>query len=305
MKLFGRRRKDFAIVEDELLRMNQQLEATRELLSRVQQDLADANSELARSQAMQLVEANEELVLFAMRSQQKADTAEAALDAVARSAELDGLTALPNRAVLLDRFTNAIELARRHAMRSALLFIDLNHFKQVNDRYGHAVGDQVLQLVAHRLASTVRSSDTVSRHGGDEFLVLLFEVARAADAALMAEKIVAALAVPAQLAGHTFTLKASIGISIFPDDGDDPATLIGHADAAMYRAKRHGLNSFVFHASSNEMPIAQARPPATHDTEDEPKTLYEMALAEHERRAAVLREANEQLVLTLLKGQGR
>src|SRR5687767_13783625 len=122
---------------------------------------------------------------------------------------------------------------------------DLDNFKQINDTLGHAFGDQVLKLAASRLASSVRAVDTVSRHGGDEFLILLAEVALASDAEAIADKLRAALAEPGLVGDHVVRLSASIGISLYPDDAEDADTLIELADAAMYRAKRHGLQSVV------------------------------------------------------------
>jgi diguanylate cyclase (GGDEF)-like protein len=170
-----------------------------------------------------------------------------------------------------------------------------------NQRHAHAFGDQVLKLVAHCLASSVRESDTVSRHGGDEFLILLTEVSQASDAVLIAEKVLAALGVPSRVGDHVLRLTASIGISIYPDDGEDAATLIDRADAAMYRAKRHTPGSFVFHG---EQPTSErsVEPPALKSLQD-PLTHYEVALTEHDRRHQQLREANEQLVLAALSAQ--
>ena len=129
-----------------------------------------------------LVKANERLILESLRAQVEAESAMQALHEVSHRAEHDPLTELPNRVLLLDRFEQAIASAKRHGSRLALLFMDLNEFKQINDTHGHGTGDQVLKLVAQRLASSVREADTVSRHGGDEFLILLTEVSQASDA---------------------------------------------------------------------------------------------------------------------------
>jgi diguanylate cyclase (GGDEF)-like protein len=125
-----------------------------------------------------------------------------------------------------------------------VLFLDLDGFKHINDSLGHEIGDKVLQLVAQRLVACVRTSDTVSRHGGDEFVILLSEVAQSGDAAISAEKILAALAMPHAISDHNVHLSASIGISIYPQDGHDADTLIKNADAAMYLAKRKGSNNY-------------------------------------------------------------
>jgi diguanylate cyclase (GGDEF)-like protein len=212
-------------------------------------------------EAVQLLEANEQLVLSALRIQMDADSAaEAAAHALkeaSRSVELDALTGLPNRALLLDRLAQAIAGARRRRARSALLFVDLNNFKQINDTLGHAAGDQALRLAAARLASSVRATDTVSRHGGDEFVILLADVAAASDALAIAQKLSAALGAPSRVGDQMIRLTASIGISLYPDDGEDAATLIERADVAMYRAKRQGLHSLVFrHEYSADPPHA-------------------------------------------------
>ncbi|MGZ5175579.1 MAG: diguanylate cyclase domain-containing protein [Burkholderiales bacterium] len=161
-------------------------------------------------------------------------------------AEHDALTDLPNRVLLNDRLTQAIALARRHDKKVALLFLDLDHFKTVNDSLGHAAGDKLLQSVAARLTACVRTSDTVSRRGGDEFLVLLSEIVGIYDATRFAEKISAALAMPQLISGQELRITASIGISIYPDHGETVEKMVHHADVAMYHAKAHGRNQYHF-----------------------------------------------------------
>jgi diguanylate cyclase (GGDEF)-like protein len=129
----------------------------------------------------------------------------------------------------------------------AVLFMDLDGFKRINDVLGHPAGDELLHSVSRRLVTCVRASDTVSRQGGDEFVVLLSEIEHAADAALAAEKVLSALAPPHRVAGQELSLTASIGISIYPDHGADAETLIRCADAAMYHAKGKGRNTFRFY----------------------------------------------------------
>ena len=165
---------------------------------------------------------------------------------VTHLAEHDFLTDLPNRLLLNDRLTQAIAMASRHGYHLAVLFLDLDRFKQVNDSLGHVIGDALLQSVAGRLVPCVRSSDTVSRQGGDEFVVLLSEIEHADDAAASAQKIIAALIAPHEIAQHQLHVTATIGISIYPDDGVDAATLINSADTAMYHAKERGRNNYQF-----------------------------------------------------------
>jgi diguanylate cyclase (GGDEF)-like protein/PAS domain S-box-containing protein len=161
-------------------------------------------------------------------------------------AQHDSLTNLPNRTVLNDRLAQAIALAHRHAQQLAVLFLDVDRFKQINDSLGHEIGDRLLRESAQRLHTCVRNTDTVSRHGGDEFVVLLSEVAHAADAAVCAEKLLLALSAPYYIDGRTLHLTASIGIAAYPDDGTDAQTLMKHADFAMYHAKDVGRNNYQF-----------------------------------------------------------
>ena len=156
-------------------------------------------------------------------------------------AQHDGLTDLPNRALLSDRLSQALGLAGRHpGKKLAVLFVDVDHFKQVNDTLGHAVGDELLQSVARRLLTCVRRSDTVSRHGGDEFVVLLPEINHLQDAATVAGKILAVLRAPHRIGDHLLRLTGSIGIALSPDAGSDGEHLLHCADLAMYRAKADG-----------------------------------------------------------------
>jgi len=161
-------------------------------------------------------------------------------------AQHDSLTGLPNRTLLNDRLTQSMALVQRHHKKLAVLFLDLDRFKQINDTLGHDVGDQLLQSVAHRLVSSVRGSDTVSRQGGDEFIILLSEIAAAQDSALSAAKILLTLSAPHRIEQHSLSISASIGIVIYPDDGTDVETLMKHADFAMYHAKDHGRNNYQF-----------------------------------------------------------
>jgi diguanylate cyclase (GGDEF)-like protein/PAS domain S-box-containing protein len=161
-------------------------------------------------------------------------------------AQHDFLTNLPNRVLLNDRISQAIASAKRSNTNPVLLFLDLDKFKHINDSLGHAVGDQLLQAVSERLVHCVRTSDTVSRHGGDEFVILLADERRPHDAALAAEKILLALSMPFLIDGQQLHTSTSIGISVFPLDGMDAAALIKNADTAMYHAKERGRNNYQF-----------------------------------------------------------
>jgi diguanylate cyclase (GGDEF)-like protein/PAS domain S-box-containing protein len=159
-------------------------------------------------------------------------------------AQHDFLTDLPNPVLFDDRITQAIALARRHDQQLAVLFLDLDRFKDVNDSLGHDTGDQLLKSVAQRLKACVRGSDSVCRKGGDEFVVLLSEITHAEHAARSAEKIIAAVTAAHRIAGQELTVTASIGIGIYPRDGADAETLLKSADAAMYQAKAAGRNQY-------------------------------------------------------------
>ncbi len=159
-------------------------------------------------------------------------------------AQHDTLTDLPNRTLLKDRLAQAIAIAHRNDTHVGVMFLDLDNFKYINDSLGHTVGDKLLQSVAARLLASVRSSDTVSRQGGDEFVLLLSEIKRAADAGFAAGKIHISLAAPHHLDQHDLSITASIGVSTYPEDGDDAETLLKKADTAMYQAKQKGRDRY-------------------------------------------------------------
>jgi diguanylate cyclase (GGDEF)-like protein/PAS domain S-box-containing protein len=158
----------------------------------------------------------------------------------------DYLTDLPNRMLLDDRLAQAIAAARRRQQQLAVLFVDVDRFKHVNDSLGHAIGDELLQSIAGRLVASVRGSDTVSRQGGDEFVILLPSIAHAEDAALSANKILAALGMPHRVKEHDLQVTVSLGIGVYPDDGTDAEALVKSADIAMLSAKESGRNNYQF-----------------------------------------------------------
>jgi diguanylate cyclase (GGDEF)-like protein len=162
----------------------------------------------------------------------------------------DGLTGLPNRSMFSKLLSQSLSEAHRYGRRLGVAFLDLDRFKQINDTLGHEAGDQLLQDVAKRLKECVRESDTVARLGGDEFVVLLPELNEVKHAAVIAEKILAAIAKPFTLIGHEFRVTASVGISAYPMDGLDEQTLTKNADVAMYKAKSEGKNNFQFYSES-------------------------------------------------------
>jgi diguanylate cyclase (GGDEF)-like protein/PAS domain S-box-containing protein len=161
-------------------------------------------------------------------------------------AQHDFLTDLPNRLLLNDRITQAISFAQRHQKQLAILFLDLDRFKEINDSLGHVIGDKLLRVIAERLVASVRHSDTVSRQGGDEFVILLPQIEHAADAAISAQKMLNALAVPHRIGRNDLNVDASIGISTYPNDGQNAESLLKAADIAMYHAKDKGSKNYQF-----------------------------------------------------------
>ncbi len=187
----------------------------------------------------------------------------------------DTLTELPNRAYFVDRLSHALLRAKRCSTKTAILFIDLDRFKYINDSLGHDIGDEALQLVAKKLAYCLRECDTVARLGGDEFAVILEHINTSNDAALISKKIVSMLTLPFFVQKHEIFLTASIGISLFPDNGMDTSTLLKHADVAMYRSKELGRNQYEFY------------------TDDLTLRAYERLKLENDLRHAVAREEFE------------
>ncbi|HVL08981.1 MAG TPA: diguanylate cyclase [Burkholderiaceae bacterium] len=285
----------------ELTAVRRQILAEREMLTQLRQTIVDAMNAADSNPASPLRAVNEQLIRSALQAQADVDDCNRALGKVSRAAELDPLTELPNRVLFRDRLEQAIAQAHRHGTRLAVLFVDLNNFKQINDMFGHAIGDQVLQRTARSLAGCIRDSDTVSRHGGDEFLVLLTEVKLAVDAVAIADKIATTLGAPSRIGHNVLRLTASIGISLYPDDGNEADILIDRADAAMYLAKRHGVGCFVSHGALSTgkllppaLPLAMLR---------QPLGLAEGIAGEPQYHYTRLRDANEQLVKAAISAQ--
>lgn len=223
----------------------------REAMADQRETIADECEEAANSKTSLdtitrelLKEANQRLIIASIQAQTMAESAKQAKDQMSHMAGHDYLTGLPNRLLLNDRMAQSIAFAQRHSKKIALLYMDLDHFKHINDALGHAVGDELLKLTAKRLGTCVRDSDTVCRQGGDEFVILLNEVEQCQDAVFSAEKIIEAMALPFTVGGSQLSVTFSIGISLYPDDGQDLETLARKADAAMYQAKRKGRNAY-------------------------------------------------------------
>jgi diguanylate cyclase (GGDEF)-like protein/PAS domain S-box-containing protein len=198
---------------------------------------------------------------------------QSARDALGYQAQHDVLTGLPNRVLYMDRLNHAIDKATRTGDKLAVLFLDLDRFKQINDSLGHEVGDKIVTLLGERLFKILRTEDTIARFGGDEFTVLLEDITQISDVSEIASKIIQALDEPFNIDNHQMHLTLSAGISIYPDDGDSAEILIRNADTAMYRAKDEGRNAYTFY--SREM------------TEN---TLFNMTMAKNIRNALNVKE---------------
>lgn len=192
----------------------------------------------------QRLDAPQKLVEEMLSAQRNLEGAVEALHQASRGTEHDPLTQLPNRTLFLGRFIQAVTHAERNDKRIALLFLDLDDFKAINDIHGHQVGDRILKSVADCLAATVRETDTVSRYGGDEFLILLTDIGNVSDAARIADKILAALNQAVRFDDRLQRMSASFGISVYPEDGVDLDALIHCADMAMYEMKRRMRGRF-------------------------------------------------------------
>lgn len=175
--------------------------------------------------------------------------AKKAQETIERQATYDALTGLPNRALTLDRLDHMLAVSRRRGRQFAVMFMDLDHFKMVNDALGHAAGDELLVKASERIQGALRDSDSVGRMGGDEFIVLLDDLSCAEDAAPIASKIISELGRPISVAGHAVQTGASIGVTVYPMDGDSAEALLKNSDSAMYEAKKNGRNTFCFFTS--------------------------------------------------------
>ncbi len=247
-----------------------------------------------------LLEANQQLVLAVIRAQDEAAAAAQELKNLSRSPRVQALTEQPEGALLFDRLIHALAVARHSGGRLGLLFVSIDNLHDINEKHGHDRGGQALKLAAQRLAVAVRGSDTVSRFGSHEFLILLAALSKPGDALAVADSIIASMALPGQVDGHEVQLKVSVGASVFPDDGHDGDALIDSASAAMSKARRQSLGSYFFlgeaaaTARSVELRTAQslrqsAGSPPGHDAD--PGT------------AAYRKEANERLLLAALHTQ--
>jgi diguanylate cyclase (GGDEF)-like protein len=258
-------RQDTADLRQDTADLRQDTADLRQQSADIRQEAADQREEAAIAKAAfddltnaKMIEANERLIAATIHAQTMTKAAELTTEKMSYMAEHDVLTGLPNRALLTDRLAQSIALAQRHEKKVALMYLDLDHFKHVNDSLGHAVGDQLLQSVATRLQTCVRLSDTVSRQGGDEFVILLTEIDEVQDAVLSAGKVIKTMARPHLIGGNQLHITFSIGISIYPDDASDVETMIKNADTAMYQAKENGRNHYyLYHPEMNARAVAR------------------------------------------------
>ncbi len=287
------------LAAETLALLNGQADDARIELTQLRRYLIEVKQEISTQRNVQLLEANEHLVVSALHANTVADAAVKTIADMVSIGQRDPLTNTPTRALMLERLNNSIALAQRHATSLAVLFIDVDQLKVINDTMGHAAGDSALQITARRLESVVRVSDTVSRHGGDEFVVLMTDIGQPSDAAAMASKMLHALAMPTQIGEHVIGVSVSIGVAFYPQDGTTAATLIASADAAMYVAKRRGGNGFALHDKA--MLIDARLELSGQEVDLQPVIVH--GIATGHSPLAELREANERLVIAALTAQ--
>ena len=283
----------------ELALIRTEIDESRIELARLREQLIVTRYEAGAVLQGRLVEANQRLVLATVAAQREREASEQTVVELTTAARLDALTGLPNRAVLRERIEMAISQARRDGGQLALLCLNLADFKQVNGTLGHAAGDSVLQFAAHSMAAAVRPGDTVSRHWGNEFLVLLPQLADLSEAVAISAAINIALGAPTMLGGQVLRLAAHNGISSFPEDGADADSLIDRAVGAMYRAKWHDPGGVGPEAGR----AAQMLTLRTLESMRQPLIDHQAAIAEADRRYLLLRDANTQLLLAAISAQ--
>ncbi|MHB1347620.1 MAG: diguanylate cyclase domain-containing protein [Candidatus Humimicrobiaceae bacterium] len=174
-------------------------------------------------------------------------------DTIKQLAYYDIVTELPNRALFYERVKLSLEIAKRNKKLMALILMDFDKFKEINDTYGHDIGDELLKVFAQRVSKILRKTDTISRFGGDEFIFLITELRTEEDIKKIAQKILKCFEKPYIIKGHNLVLKGSLGIAIYPDDGLEVVELVKNADIAMYKAKRKGGNNYQYYSNISEV----------------------------------------------------
>lgn len=238
LRVAGSRRDELGHLISDFNCMLDEIQARDEQLKKYQAELEDRVAMRTR----ELEIANNEL-------ETSKEQAEAVAKRMEYHAHHDALTGLPNRILLNDRIRVGLAQAHRQQSMLALLFLDLDRFKIINDSLGHTIGDQLLRIISQRLRICLREGDTVARLGGDEFMVLLPDIRRASDAGKIGTKLIRALTEPVSCHGHELHITTSVGISVYPFDGSDAETLVKHADISMYRAKEIGRNKLVYYTA--------------------------------------------------------
>jgi diguanylate cyclase (GGDEF)-like protein len=250
------RRDRVAHDREQAVYQREHIAAAREKANR-QRESADLALDL---HVVQLQQANEHLVITTVEAQIMAEEIQRAKEQMGHMAHHDFLTDLPNRVLLMERLSRAIGLAKRRGTRLAVLFLDLDRFKVINDSLGHAVGDTLLQAVARRLLASVRATDTASRQGGDEFVVLLSEITDERAVCEVVDNMCKEIGAPYALQDQTVHIGVTVGISMYPDDSDDASTLIRNADVAMYHGKNRGRDQYhFFRADMNARAVERQR----------------------------------------------
>ncbi|CAD0313209.1 diguanylate cyclase [Xanthomonas hortorum pv. pelargonii] len=277
-----------------------QLRHLRQDLAHLRHDLARLKNQLPSALRTDLQAANEQLLLSSLLAHSKLDAHAHALREAAHNANRDPLTKLPNRALLFERLEQSIVAAQHQSTRIAVLFVDLNDFKRINDLFGHSTGDEFLRLAAQRLTAAAAPSGIVARYGGDEFVVLLDGVDSHDAAALITSQLVQSLDTPCLVGKHELHLGASIGISMYPDDGETGMALLQHADDAMYCAKRNVAARFMFYRDCIALDLSHSSP-APAPAVAVPATADPQQLVDDPHDA--LREANSALILAALSAQ--
>ncbi len=246
-------RKSAADLRDEVVKAREDAVAIREqnVAIKEQQAMEEKFANASATSLDNLRKANEHLIISGVRAQVAAEELEDKMDEMRQKASYDQLTQLPNRLLLASRLADAILAAEQTGSQVVVLFGDLDKFKEVNDTYGHAVGDQLLIAVSRRLLACTRKLDTVSRQGGDEFVILLNQVEGKEDAAAIAQKICHSVSAPYHVDGNTLEIGIAIGICMVPADYPNTDAILKNADAAMYEAKRAGGNNYRFFSDAD------------------------------------------------------
>jgi diguanylate cyclase (GGDEF)-like protein len=290
-----------AAATESLAALERQAAVLRAEITALRSTLLELREPKAGDRNADLVEANEQLVLASLHALTVADDAERRRDQAALASQRDALTGIPTRTLVLDRLHRALVAAQRRGTQLAVLFIDIDAFKQINDTFGHPVGDRVLQCVARRLESGVRETDTVARFGGEEFVVLLDDLASTACVTNMVVHLLALLSEPEAIEGQMVQLSASLGIALYPDDATDVASLIACSDAAMYRAKRRGPGGYEFCHNADRNPDGSMVMTAAIDRME----MQRAKRCDDRARHDALQEANGNPIVSALQAQSQ